>query len=77
MQFLDYFEKEIIPSDYSEVSTKTIDHIIKEPLCFEGNELQVQASLTSDWSFEFDTTSVCIFHALAINHDNTVIVSRC
>ena len=55
MQFLDYFEKEIIPSDYSEVSTKTIDHIIKEPLCFEGNELQVQASLTSDWSFEFDT----------------------
>lgn len=57
-QFLEYLDRELIPSQYPEVSTKAIDQIIVEPLCFEGNELQVQASSTHGWSFNFDKTSV-------------------
>lgn len=61
LQFLDYLDKKLIPSQYPEVSTKTIHRIIEEPLRFEGEELQIQASFesTTGWSVNFDKTSVC------------------
>ena len=68
---MDYLDKTLIPSQFPEVSTKAIDQIIKEPLCFEGNELQIQASSTIGWRCNFDTTSVCVIsdyniHALIL-----------
>ena len=43
---------------YPEVSTKKIDQIIEEPLCFLGKELQVHTSTIKGWTCNFDKTSV-------------------
>lgn len=57
-------DKGIVPLEYPQVSTKTINKCVHEPVYFSKDRVTVKSDHTGDWMSEPDKTSVFLCGAI-------------
>ena len=64
IQFLEKLDNHIIPHDYPSISSKAVDRIVREPLCFMDQEAKLEIPHIPGWTSTADQWTVSSIDAI-------------